>query len=214
MVDAASADRLRLVQWLSPAFPIGAFAWSQGLETAIVDGDVTDAASLHSWIAAVLTHGTGRADAILLAQARATDDLSALQDLALALAPCAERAAETMEQGTAFARTIAALTGEETASLAYPLAVGRATRALQVTTEEVLTLWLQGLAATLVSVGVRFIPLGQTDGQRVLAGLTDRIVALAAELEKAPLSALSSSTPRADLAAMRHETLQTRIYRS
>lgn len=214
MADLAASDRLRLVQWLSPAFPIGAFAWSQGLETAIVDGDVTDADSLHDWIAAVLTHGTGRADAILLAQARGDADLAALQDLALALAPCAERAAETMEQGLAFGRTIAGLTGEEAPPLVYPLAVGHATRSLGVATEEVLTLWLQGLAATLVSVGVRFIPIGQTDGQRVMARLTDRIVALASELADAPLSAIASSTPRADLAAMRHETLQTRIYRS
>lgn len=211
---AEAADHLRLVQWLSPAFPIGAFAWSQGLEVAILDGDVTDAASLHDWIAAVLTHGTGRADAILLAEARRTGDLAALQDLALALAPCAERATETMEQGTAFARTIAALTGKEPPPLAYPLAVGHATRGLQVTSAEVLALWLQGLATTLVSVGVRFIPLGQTDGQRVLARLTDRIVTLAAELAETPLDAISASAPRADLAAMRHETLQTRIYRS
>lgn len=204
-------DRLRLVQWLSPAFPIGAFAYSQGLEVAIAAGEVHDAATLHDWVAAILTHGSGRTDAILLAHARKGDDLS---DLALALAPSAERVTEMMEQGRAFGQAIAAITGQEQPTLPYALAVGRATRTLNVATAEVLTLWLQGLAAQLVSVAVRFIPLGQTAGQGVLARLAPRITALADQYATTPLSHIGTATIRADLASMQHETLEVRIFRT
>ena len=71
-----NADRLRLMQMLSPAFPVGSYAYSQGLEQAISDGNVTDAASLTGWITAILTHGSARMDAILLARGRQTDGLA------------------------------------------------------------------------------------------------------------------------------------------
>lgn len=212
---ADPTDRLRLTQWLSPAFPIGAFAYSQGLEYAISVGDVRNAADLGPWIAAILRHGSGRADAILLAQARARDaDLEALTDLAQALAPSAERMTEMMEQGRAFAATISAITGQYHPPRPYAIAVGAATAALDVTTDDVLTLWLQGLAAQLTSAATRFVPLGQTEAQTVLASLAPRITALAREYAGLPLAALSSTTPRADLAAMRHETMPVRIFRT
>ena len=212
---ADPTDRLRLVQWLSPAFPIGAFAYSQGLEVAISDGDIKTGTDLEAWIAAILRHGSGRIDAILLAHARRPDaDLAALTDLILALAPSAERVTELQEQGRAFALAISAITGADHPARPYPIAVGAATAALRVTTTEVLTLWLQGLSAQLTSAAVRFVPLGQTDGQKVLANLAPRITTLAAEYAEAPLSALHSSTIRADIAAMRHETLPVRIFRT
>ena len=200
------ADHLRLVQILSPAFPIGSFAYSQGLETAINDGLIWDAGSLKNWISAMLEHGSGRSDAILLAHARARDDLS---DLALSLAPSMERSLETMEQGRAFC----SLTG---LAKPYPLpvAVGLATRNLQVDTQTVLTLWLQGLAAQLVSVGVRFIPLGQTQGQEVLASLAAPILQIATEAATAPLTDIYSTTLGADMATMQHEVQDVRIYRT
>jgi urease accessory protein len=208
-------DRLRLVQWLSPAFPIGAFAYSQGLEYAISSGDVQNAADLAHWITAILRHGSGRADALLLAAARAPSaDLAALSDLALALAPSAERVTEMMEQGRAFASTISAITGQHHPARPYAVAVGAATAALKLPTAEVLTLWLHGLTAQLTSAATRFVPLGQTEAQSVLAALAPRITDLAAEYASLPLSALSSTTPRADLAAMRHETMPVRIFRT
>jgi urease accessory protein len=212
---ADPTDRLRLVQWLSPAFPIGAFAYSQGLEVAISDGDVRTAQDLEAWIAAILRHGSGRIDAILLAHARRPGaDLAGLTDLILALAASAERVTELNEQGRAFALAISAITGTDHPARPYPLAVGAATAPLRVSTAEVLTLWLQGLAAQLTSAAVRFVPLGQTDGQMVLARLAPRITALAAEYAEAPLSALHSSAFRADIAAMRHETFPVRIFRT
>lgn len=208
-------DLLRLVQWLSPAFPVGGYAWSQGLEQAITDGDIHDASGLQDWVGAVLSHGAGRLDAILLAQTRMPDaDLASLADLACAMAGSAERWTETRDMGRAFGLAITAITGSGQPALPYPLAVGLATRGLNVTTPEVLGLYLQGLAAMLVSAAVRFMPLGQTDGQRVLQALLPLLVRLAEEYAVAPLTEAYTSTVRAEMAAMRHETLDVRIYRS
>lgn len=210
-----AADRLRLAHWLSPAFPVGGFAWSQGLETAIAAGDVRDAAGLAAWVAAVTESGSARTDAILLAHARAPEcDIAALDALARALAPSAERLAETLEQGAAFAAMLAAMGEGDLPALPYPLAVGLGTRPLAVTTAEVVALYLHGQAAALVSAGVRFMPLGQGAGQRILADLAPQLAAQAAALAEAPLSAIATATPRADLMAMAHETLPVRIFRS
>lgn len=209
------SDRLRLVQWLSPAFPIGGFAYSQGLEAAITSGDIRSAVDLQDWIAAVLTHGAGRADAIFLAHARRSEaDITNLADLCLAMAASAERVTELTEQGRAFVLAINVITGSNLPDLPYPVAVGLATSALQVETVDVIILWLQGLASQLTYAAVRFVPLGQTEGQRVLAQLAPCIVALAQAYANAALDDISSTSPRADLAAMRHETMDVRIFRT
>ena len=211
----ADADHLHLLHWLSPAFPIGAFAYSQGLEAAISQGQVRDGPSLHGWIAAVLTHGAGRLDAGFIALSRAEDaDMTALADLARAMAGSSERLTEMTEQGRAFGAAIAAITGVAQPPLPYALAVGHATRALRVTTEAVILLWLQGLAVQLTSVAVRFVPLGQTEGQRVISGLASLIADLAAISAEMRIEDLSSTTPGADIAAMKHETMDVRIYRT
>ncbi len=207
-IPMLDADHLRLVQILSPAFPIGSFAYSQGLETAINDGLIWDAGSLKNWISAMLEHGSGRSDAILLAHARG-GDIDYLSDLALSLSPSLERSLETLEQGRAFG----ALTGL-TKTYPLPVAVGLATRDLAVDTQTVLTLWLQGLAGQLVSVGVRFIPLGQTAGQEVLALLGAPILQVATEAATVPLTAIHSTALGADLATMQHEVQDIRIYRT
>ena len=213
--DTDATDRLRLVQWLSPAFPIGAFAYSQGLEHAITAGEVQGAAALEAWIAAVLRHGSGRADAIFLARARDDGaDVDTLADLCLAMAPGAERAQELAEKGRAFAAAVSAIAGAHLAPLPYPVAVGAATRSLRVETQEVVMLWLQGLAAQLVLAAVRFVPLGQSEGQAVLSRLAPVIAGLAADYASAPLSEASSSALRADLAGLLHETMDVRIFRS
>lgn len=214
-METDPSDRLRLVQWLSPAFPIGGFAYSQGLEAAITTGDIATSADLQAWISAVLTHGSARSDAVLLAHARGQGaDISGLADLCLAMAASAERVTELTEQGRAFALAITAITGVDIPELPYPIAVGLATASLRVETSEVLTLWMQGLAAQLTYAAVRFVPLGQTEGQAVLARLAPQIVALAEVYATTPLDEISSTSPRADLAAMRHETMDVRIFRT
>lgn len=206
-----SVDRLTLTQWLSPAFPVGSYAYSQGLEQAITDGHIHDPATLTDWITAILTHGSARIDAILLAHARTQDDLA---DLAYAYATSAERWTEMREQGAAFGQTVATITGLPQPPLPYALAVGHASRALNLPTATILAHFLQALTAQLVSAAVRFVPLGAADGQKVLANLTPLITQLAAACASEPLSALTSATIGADLAQMHHEVLPVRIFRS
>ena len=206
-----SVDRLTLTQWLSPAFPVGSYAYSQGLEQAITDGHIHNPATLTHWITATLTHGSARIDAILLAHARTEDNLS---DLAYAYATSAERHTEMHDQGAAFGDLIATLTGTQPPPLPYALAIGHASRALNLPTATILAHFLQALAAQLVSAAVRFVPLGATDGQKVLAHLSPLITQLAATYAREPLTALSSAAFGADIAQMHHETLPVRIYRS
>ena len=205
---------LSLMQWLSPAFPTGAYAYSHGLEWAISAGDVTDAAGCQAWLGDVLQFGTGWQDAVILAQAlRADADHAALAEYARALAPSRERLAETMDQGTAFARAIGALGGAvDPAPL--PVAVGQAAAVLALPAAQIIAFYLHAFAANLVSVAVRFIPLGQSDGQQMLANLHPMIIALADAAATADLSDITTATFGADLAAMRHETMDVRVYRT
>lgn len=206
---------LTLIQWLSPAFPTGGFAYSHGLEWQVAEGGLKGAPALQDWLADVLRYGAGRQDAILLAQAlRPGADPAALDALACALAPSAERLAETLDQGTAFARTVAALTGRDLPARALPVAVGEAARALDLPPVQVIALYLHAFAANLVSVGTRFLPLGQTEGQAVLTALHPLIERQATEAAGADEDDLGSAALGADLAAMRHETLDVRIFRT
>lgn len=207
----AELDRLRLTQILSPAFPIGAFAHSQGLEWAIAQGRVARPADVEDWVAAILCHGSGRSDAIFLSMARRQDaDLTALALLYDAYLPAAERAIEAAELGRGFI----ALTNPQAPPLPYVLALGRETAALDLPEVEVLALFLQSLAAQLLSVAVRFLPLGQAEGQRILSRLAPVIAEVAKSCTGAGEGALGTFTPWADMAAMAHETLETRIFRT
>ena len=208
-----TTDRLTLAQFLSPAMPVGSYAYSQGLEQAMTDGTVHDAQTLTDWIAAVLQHGQAKTDAILAAHARHSD-LHHLVDLAFAYASSSERAMEMRDQGAAFAQVLQTLTGTAQPPLPYAIALGHATRALDLATPEILALYLQSLAAQLISAAVRFLPMGAAEGQATLAKLAPLITRTAEDCATAPLTALATSTLGADIAAMRHETLAVRIFRS
>ncbi len=206
---------LQLTQWLSPAFPLGAFAYSHGLETAIADGTVCDAGSLERWLTVVLTQGAGRSDAILLAHAlRAPDQADALSALAEALATSKERWQETQSQGAAFVRTVNAMTNESAVERPLPVALGVAAAALPLAPAQVVALYLHGFTGNLASAGIRFIPLGQSEGQAVLARLKEAIVALAEAAVEAPLEDIGGAAFGADLAAIRHEEQEVRLFRS
>ena len=222
MADAAT---LRLLAWLSPAFPTGGFAYSHAIEWAVEAGDVADGATLHDWLDTILRHGSGRADAILCRHAhRAAADLDALvalTELALATAPAAERRAEAIHQGNAF---IAAAQSWHPATLnalaarvgdvPYAVSVGAMAGAHAIAESTAAAALLHAFAANLISAAVRIIPLGQSAGLAVLAALEPTILAVAAETESATLDDLGGFTFRADLAAMRHETQYTRLFRS
>ncbi len=210
-----NSDLLTLVQWLSPAFPTGAFVYSHGLEWAITAGEVRTAASLASWLDDILRFGAGMQDAILLAHALRTGaDLDRLDDLARALVPSSERLTETTEQGAALARTVSALKLLDMPARTLPVAFGAAAFDLNIPAVQTVSLYLHGFAANLVSVAVRFVPLGQTEGQQVLAGLHPTIGDCAAAACRASLDDLGSSVLRGDIAAMRHETMDVRIFRT
>lgn len=215
IIPTTDADLLKLFQWLSPAFPVGGYAYSHGLETAIAEGRVRDAETLRLWLATVLGHGSGRADAVLLCAAMAPGaDHAALTDLAAALAASSERWTETMEQGRAFTEAQNALSGNMFPPTPLPVAVGRAAAELALPAERVAALYLHAFASTLVSGAVRFVPLGQTDGQRVLAALHPLIEVVAQEAARTDPDRIATSAFGADLAAMRHETLDVRIFRT
>lgn len=213
MTDAV----LKLAAWLSPGYPVGAFAYSYGLETAVAEGAVSDAASLGSWVADCLAHGGGRTDAILLAHAyRAEDDeaVAEIAALAAALAPAKERLGETEALGAAFAEVTEAAWGGGGGPAPYPVAVARAAAAHDAPLALAVRLYLQAFAANLISAGVRLIPLGQTEGQRALAALAPLIEGTASEALAADLGDLGGAAILSDIAAMRHETQEVRLFRS
>ena len=203
---------LTLVQWLSPAFPTGAFAYSHGLEAVIARGMVRDASTLADWLRGLLDHGSARQEAALLAAALSPRaDHAALDATARALAPSSERLEETFAQGAAFARTVAALTGRALPPRALPVAVGEAVRPLGLPRSKVIALYLQAFLGNLCVIATRHVPLGQTQGQAVLAALAPAI-ARAARCARA--CDLGSGALAADLAAMQHEQLDIRIFRT
>jgi urease accessory protein len=212
-----TTEILLLAQWLSPSYPVGAFAYSHGLETEIQAGRIASAADLHHWLADVLEFGSGHSDCILLRAAYACDSLAALQTVdatARAFSPCAERLRETLLQGDAFGKTTAAIWQTDLPDLTYPVAVGATAQRMGLDVRLTAMLFLQAFASTLVSVAVRLVPLGQTEGQKVLAALTPLCQSIAEQTNGATLDALQSTAFLSDIAAMNHETLTHRIFRS
>lgn len=207
---------LTLAQWLSPAYPVGAFAWSHGLETAVRDGAVRGAASLADWLDLMLADGAGRTDAILLIAAAGAEGaaLAEVAELAAALAPSRERLAETMGQGAAFAAVTRAVWGYDLPDMAYPVAVGRAAGLAGLPPVPVAQVYLQAVASNLVQAGQRLMPLGQTAAQRVLAGLSPVCARVAEEAAAAGLDGIGGAGFAMDIASMRHEAMQPRMFRS
>lgn len=213
---------LRLLTWLSPAFPVGGFAYSSGLERAVHDGQVQDAAGLKLWIAALMTHGTIHTDGVLLSEAFGMVDdepgLAEVAALASALAGSAERHQETTLLGEAFLTAARAwphpLLTRLPVSCAYPVAVAAVAAAHNVPLESALTAFLHAAGSQLVSAGIRLGVCGQRDGVAILAGLEEMIAATAAKLKTSTLDDLGSSTVLADIASLRHETQPSRIFRS
>ena len=214
----------RLLTWLSPASPVGGFSYSHGLEMAVEDGAVTNRATLQSYIETVLLAGAGRIDAALLVAAhRAADDLDEIVELAAAWRSTAETALEATQQGGSFASItaaawpeprFAALALRHHGRLTHAVAFGAAAACHAIALRPALIGWLSGFAATLVSAGVRLVPLGQTDGQRVTAALFPTIEAAADAAEAADLDTLGTAAPMLDQFSLRHETQYTRLFRS
>ena len=212
-----NAHHLTLMQWLSPGYPVGAFAYSHGLEKVVETGAIQNAEQFEAWLSDILHYGTGRSDAILLHCAHRTDNparLIELDDLARALAPSSERRMETELQGEAFAQTTAAIWGAEAVPRAYPIAVGAAARRAGIDPVLTCASFLHAFAANLTSAAVRLVPLGQTEGQNVLAQMTALCQQIAEDTAHLTSQDIGSSTFAADIASMQHETQYSRQFRS
>ncbi|KXF78963.1 urease accessory protein UreF [Paramesorhizobium deserti] len=219
----ASQALIRLLTWLSPAFPVGAFSYSHGLERAINDGLIRDRQTLAEWLTDLLSHGSGWNDAVLFAesfrQAQADGGaLTEVTELAEALAGSRERHMETMLQGSAFAKAAAAWPHEVLQRLGsnvpYPVAVGAVAAAHGVGVEAALAAYLHAFTSNLIQGAVRLVPLGQSDGVAVLAALEDAIIGLATRAAHSTLDDLGSAAILSDIMAMQHETQYSRVFRS
>jgi urease accessory protein len=206
---------MMLLNWMSPTFPIGAFAYSHGLEQAIVDGRMSTAAEVEDWIKELLQQGSGWNDAVLLAQCW-SKPIQDLNELALALAGSAERYLETTHLGRNFNIAASVWTGADKtdAAIAYPVAAGQACKLMGIDQQQALIAYLQGYCSALVSVAVRLVPLGQTNGLIVMRNLAPLLSATAEKAVAASLDDIGTSCLVAEIAAMQHETLQPRIFRT
>jgi urease accessory protein len=229
MNESEAAMLYRLMTWLSPAFPVGAFSYSSGIEWAVESGDIIDAISLRHWLGALLAEGSGFCDGVFLAQAhgatlsRDRGGLRDIAELAAAFVPSRERHLETSAQGRAFIEIARAAWDSELLeqtlaacdiSIVYPIAVGVVSAAHAIPVAPTMHAFLHALTSNWISAGARLVPLGQTDSQRVLAMLEPVVVATATRALNASLDDLGSATFRADLASMRHESQYTRLFRS
>jgi urease accessory protein len=229
-VELLSKDALyRLLIWLSPAYPVGAFAYSSAIEWAVEAGDIHNVATLRDWLDCMLTLGSGFNDGVLFAQMHramtAGDESAAVEtaELATALVPSRERYQETTNLGRTFievteaawpCRAVTRLKEIWQGAIAYPVAVGTACAGHAVPLAPALHAFLTAIVANWISAGVRLIPLGHTDSQRLLQ-ILEPIVHQTAE--RALISSpddLGSATFRADLASIKHETQYTRLFRS
>jgi urease accessory protein len=222
----------QLMSWLSPAFPVGAYAYSHGLEYAIECGAVTDRDQLITWLEGILRFGGAASDAQLLRAAwTATreSDVSTLTwavDMGHAFRGSAELALESAAQGRAFITTVtkvwpqhvpSKLLGEANIAaedLAYPIAIAVVCASAGITLSAALTAYLHGFVSNVTSAAVRLIPLGQTEGQQALAALQTTVGETVATTLRSEIRDLSNAALMVDWTSMQHETQYTRLFRS
>jgi urease accessory protein len=242
IMDIETGQLLLLLNWMSPAFPIGAYAYSHGLEWAIESGQVSSPQEVEEWISDVITRGSGWNDAVLFTLSYEHD----VNELALALCSSQERYAETTQLGAAFEIAtgvfvrskaslrpsgISSVRGENKSSsssprsrgggaerrrgdLAYPVSAARACNAMGIERSQSLLAFLQGFSNALISVAVRLVPIGQTAGLEIMSNLMPVIAATAKRASIATEADLGSITMLSEIAAMKHETQHSRIFRT
>ena len=215
-----TAALIRLMSWLSPAFPVGGFNYSHGLEQAVAAELANDRETLKSWLEALTTRGSTWNDLVVLAeawrQAGEDGDLAETAQLAEALAGSSERHLETMNQGSAFL-TAATTWGQGIDAglgprAALPVAVGACAARSGLPLEATLAAYLQAFLSNQVQAAQRLMPIGQSGGIEVLSALEPLISDVAARASCSTLDDLGSNTLNAEIAAMRHETLPSRIF--
>ncbi|WP_405108786.1 urease accessory protein UreF [Phaeobacter sp. BS52] len=217
-----SAQLLTLAQWFSPGYPVGAFSYSHGLEWAITSAAVSTAAELQDWIETVLRDGGGWSDALFLAAAYHAPHTGAVAQIdaqCRAYAPSLERLRETDLQGAAFCqitRTVWPETDQNgiPTKLTFPVAVGYSANCCALPLQATIALYLQAFAANLVAAGQRLAPIGQSRAQAITRALAPLCEDIAEQTNAGDLAQLSSTSFLADIAAMKHETQHSRIFRT
>jgi urease accessory protein len=223
---------LRLQSWLSPAFPIGSYSYSHGIEWAVEAGHIHDRKSLVNWLEADLRYGSGRNEAIFFMEAwRCTMNdtcgkLFEIAELAAAFRGTSEFALETSQQAASclatlrrvwpdlFIESLSALLSELRVAPVLSVVLGVRAARQSIPATLALPAFLQSYLANLVTAGVRLVPLGQTDGQLAIAELEPAVLAVAAQAEEATIHDLGSSAFMVDIASASHETQYTRLFRS
>jgi urease accessory protein len=200
----------RLLQLASPALPVGAYSYSGGLEAAVEAGVVKDAATAQAWIAGVLEHSTGSFDAACLKQMiEESDRQDELNTLYVASRETAELRAETLQMGYSLCRLLRELgvEGLPEGEVAFPTAFACAARAWDIEPRDAVQAYLWGWLENQVMAAVKAVPLGQTDGQRML-------LALGETLDKYGEGTMTNFTPGLAILSARHETQYSRLFRS
>lgn len=223
-VEGPGQDFLRLLSWVSPAFPTGGFAYSHALEWAVEAGDIIALDSLVDWMSALLAHGSLRADMIFIRHAwQAGEDIRKLEEIAAYAGACAssrERYEETVYQGEAFLKAASvwddSLAQEHGTTVRWPLPVAQGAVFRRGGAQERQAVLAGGhmAVAAMVSAAVRLVPLGQTDGLRAQAMLEPAILEAVRQTERCGLDDVGTACFRSDLAAMHHETQETRLFRT
>ncbi|MEX3017567.1 urease accessory protein UreF [Gymnodinialimonas hymeniacidonis] len=208
---------LTLTQWLSPAYPVGAFAYSHGLESVVEDGHVRDVCALRKWLEDVLRYGAGANDARFIAaawHAETAEDVIDIDATARAFCPSRERLLETEQIGVAFGKVTDAVWAQATGKLTYPVALGRAAKLQGLPLNLTLRVALQAMMSNLIACAQRLAPIGQTEAQGLLRDLAATCCDVAEDAADGDLSRLSSTAFIGDIASMRHETQYSRIFRT
>ena len=205
---------MTVMQWMSPAFPIGAFAYSHGLEWAIDKDHVSNGEKLQKWITDLLEYGSLRTDAIFISLILRGHDVRKMNELSMALCPAGERLLETKLQGSAFAKVIEDVWQQDIGELSLPIAVALAAKNQSIEQDLILPAYLQAFCSNLISAAIRLIPIGQTEGQRIILELYPTISDLVQTASESEIDDLNSACFFSDISAMEHEYLQPRIFKT
>lgn len=214
MYTPTDSKLITVMQWLSPAFPIGGFAYSHGLEWAINKGYVSNREELQKWISDLLEYGSLKNDAILIKLVLQGSDPKEINELALALCSASERLSETQLQGGAFCKIMREVWSLEIDELTLPIALALAAKNESIDQNLVVPAYLHSFCSNLISVAMRLIPIGQTDGQKTLRELSPLISDSVRAVAKSDKDDLGSACFLSDVSAMQHEYLQPRVFKT
>lgn len=212
-----SAQLLTLSQLFSPAYPVGGFSYSHGLEWLCSTGEISDVSDLRLWLKDTLRSGAGYADALFILaafDASTPEEVIEIDDLCRAFAAGRERLNELDFQGKAFCEVTERLLDIRLGTLTFPVAVGRTAVLGDLPMDQTIQMYLHAFVSNLVAAGQRLFKLGQTDAQMLVHELAPLCAEIAEITQKGSLDDLSNTAFLSDIASMKHETQTFRIFRT